>query len=89
MMSDDFKVEMSPLCQSITSEGKTVKVEIYVDGTGKWILEVEDQIGNSTVWEDLFLTDSAALAEAKQAILDHGIDSLIGPESGKSDGGWL
>lgn len=87
-MIEDFEVEMSPLCQSITSAGKTVNVDIYADGEGKWILEVQDQVGNSTVWGEHFLTDSGALTEAKNAIQEDGIDSLIGPESGKSDGKW-
>ncbi|QJD59752.1 hypothetical protein HG264_12970 [Pseudomonas sp. gcc21] len=77
-MEDDFKVEMSPLCQKLTADGKTVKVDIYRGDAGGWILEVEDGFGNSTVWDDEFDTDSAALEEVKATIRDDGIDSLIG-----------
>jgi hypothetical protein len=86
-MEDDFELEFSPLCQSISSGGKSVQVHIYGDGEGKWILEVVDEFGNSTVWNDLFDTDSAALTEVKKAILEDRITSFIGPEDGKGDGG--
>ena len=36
---------------------------------------------NSTVWDDLFATDQAALDEALRTIRDEGIESLIGPPS--------
>lgn len=87
-MDDDFEVEMSPLCQNISSGGRTIQVEIYKDEQGKWILELEDEYGNSTVWDDHFDSDSAALIEAKKAILEERITSFIGPEDGKGDGKW-
>lgn len=80
-MEDDFEVEMSPLCQELTADGKTVKVDIYRGDAGGWILEVVDEFGNSTVWEDEFDTDAAALGEAKATIRDDGIDTLIGIDS--------
>ena len=43
-----------------------VEIEIYEDGKGGWLLEVVDEFGNSTVWDDSFPTDNAALAEALQ-----------------------
>ncbi|WP_341328618.1 hypothetical protein [Methylotuvimicrobium sp. KM2] len=80
-MEDDFEVEMSPLCQELTADEKTVRVDIYRGDTGGWILEVVDEFGNSTVWDDEFDTDAAALDEAKATIRDEGIDSLIGIDS--------
>ena len=77
-MEDDFEVEMSSLSQELTSDGKTVTVDIYRGDVGGWILEVVDEFGNSTVWDDEFDTDLAALNEAKATIKDEGIDSLIG-----------
>lgn len=76
----------SPLRQSLEANGKSVRVEIYEGDPGKWILEVEDQYGNSTVWDDQFSTDQAALDEAQKTIAEDGIESLIGPPSGK--GSW-
>lgn len=87
-MEDEFELIMSPLCQSISSGGRTVKIEIYQDEPGAWILEIEDEYGNSTVWDDRFDSDAAALTEAKSAISEDGITSFIGPEDGKSGGGW-
>lgn len=87
-MNDDFELEMSPLCQSISSGGRTVQIEIYKSEQGLWILEIEDEFGNSTVWDSQFTTDQAALTEAKRAILEERIVAFIGPEDGKSDGSW-
>ncbi len=77
-MEDDFEVEMSALSQELTAEGKTVQVDIYRGGAGGWVLEVIDESGVSTVWEDEFDTEEAALDEVKATIRDEGIDSLIG-----------
>ena len=77
---DDYEVKMSPLSQAVTREGKTVQVDIYEDGEGGWMLEVEDEYWNSTVWEDPFETDEMALQEALETIEKEGINALIGPE---------
>ena len=77
-MNDEPEVKLSPLCQQISSEDSTVSVEIYEDGQGGWLLEVVDEYGNSTVWDESFPTDSAALTEAKEDILEEGIQELIG-----------
>ncbi|NCF21122.1 MAG: hypothetical protein GWP63_23105 [Haliea sp.] len=77
-MNDDPEIKMSPLCQEISSGGSTIKVEIYDDGQEGWILEVVDEHGNSRVWDDSFSTDTAALTEVKKAILEEGIQVLIG-----------
>lgn len=87
-MDDDFELEMSPLCQSLTTDGRTVKIEIYKSEHGTWILEIEDEYGNSTVWDDRFDSDTAALSEAKNAIAEEGIASFVGPEDSKSGSQW-
>ena len=88
-MDDDPKIEISPLSQDISSGGKTVSVEIYrLEGEASWILEVVDEFSNSTVWDDPFETDSAALTEAMKTILAERVDALIGPEDGKGNGDW-
>lgn len=80
-MKDEFEIEMSPLSQDLTKDEKSVKVDIYRGDRGGWILEVVDEFGNSTVWDDEFASDAAALDEAKATIRDEGIDSLIGMKS--------
>ena len=77
-MDEEYEVKMSPLCQEFSSAGRAVKVEIFEDGQGGWILEVVDEYGNSRVWDDSFPTDTAALTEVKKTILEEGIQSLIG-----------
>lgn len=77
-MDDDFELAMSPLCQEISRGGKTIQVVIYADGEGKWVLEVQDEYGNSTVWNDHFETDKAAFIEAKKSILEETIGTFIG-----------
>jgi uncharacterized protein len=68
----------SPLCQRITRDGTEVDIQIYNDDKGGWLLEVVDEFWNSTVWDDPFTTDSAALAEALNTIDNEGIASVIG-----------
>lgn len=75
--------KMSPLCRSVTHDGRTVQVEIYVGDAGGWILEVVDEFNNSTLWDDEFESDRKALDEANRVILAEGIESLIG-SAGKS-----
>lgn len=58
-----------------------MQIEIYEDGEGGWILEVVDEHGNSTVWNDPFQSDKGALDEALRTIDTDGIDSLIGEPS--------
>jgi uncharacterized protein len=69
---------VSPLSQRVTRDGTAAEVEIYGDGKGAWLLEVVDEFGNSTVWDDSFTTDSAALAEALNVIDNEGIAAVTG-----------
>ena len=78
LVDDDFEVEMSSLCQDLESNGQSVQVDIYRGDHGGWILEVVDEFGNSTVWDDEFPSDHAALEQAKTTIDEEGIESLIG-----------
>jgi uncharacterized protein len=72
----------SPLNRSITSDGKTVRVQIYKDdGDAGWLLEVVDDHGNSSVWREPFASDQLALDEVQRTIDEEGIDSLIGEPS--------
>lgn len=80
-MSEEYEIKYSTLCQKVTSEGKSVQVYIYENGKGGWILEVVDEYGNSTVWDDPFKTDDEALDEVFDTIEKEGISSLIGTEN--------
>ena len=74
----DADLVHSPLEQSVIRDGKSVQVHIYGDGDGSWLLEVEDNYGNSTVWNTQFSSDKEALDEALRTIEKEGIDTLIG-----------
>ena len=80
-MTEEYEVKYSALCQKVTSDGKAVQVYIYEDDKGGWILEVVDEYGNSTVWDDPFKTDDDALDEVFDTIEKEGILSLIGTET--------
>lgn len=58
----------SPLSQNVTRNGVCVRVEIYGDSNGGWILEVVDADNTSHVWDARFETDQKALAEALRAL---------------------
>ncbi len=85
MTEDDQYPVQSALCQDVTRDGKTVRVEIYEDGKGGWILEVVDEHRGSTVWDESFPTDQGALDEALRTIAEEGIESLIGEPSTLSE----
>lgn len=68
---------MSPLCRSVTDGGHVVRLEIYRGPDTDWTLEAVDASNNSTVWDDLFPTDQAALDEGLRTIRDEGIESLV------------
>jgi uncharacterized protein len=72
---------LSPLSTRVTHGGTSVDVHIYrseSESRNGWILEIIDSFGTSTVWDELFPTDSAALAEAFNEIDAHGIESVMG-----------
>lgn len=72
-----MEVVYSPLEREITINGTTVKICIYRGSEDKeWLLEVEDHLGGSTVWEDRFSTEKAALDEAMRTIDEDGIESF-------------
>ena len=76
-MNDDCELISSPLEQEVTRDGVTVGVFIYRGAADDgWILEVEDQDGGSSVWDDRFPTDQAALDEALRTIDIEGIGSF-------------
>ncbi len=81
-MEDDYQLVMSPLCRSITDKGHTIRLEIYRGPDTDWTLEAVDSSNNSTVWDDLFATDQAALDEALRTIREEGIESLVEPPDG-------
>jgi len=86
-MNEEHELIISPLCQEVTAGGEAVQVEIYRNLDDKrWILEVVDEYGNSTVWDEEFETDNDAFKEALKTIETEGIRSLIGSPSDSNIG---
>lgn len=77
---DEIDLRFSPLCQDFERGGHAVRVEIYCSDPNAWILEVEDEYGNSTVWNEYFETDAIALAEFHRAVGEDGIESMVYPD---------
>jgi uncharacterized protein len=76
-MTEDIEIIYSPLQQTYTADGHTLSIQIYRSASSPWILEVEDERGTSTVWDDPFETDTAALEAAFLAIEEEGIASFV------------
>lgn len=79
LMDQDYPLTISPLCRSITKKDHTVRIDIYRGPDTAWMLEIVDASNNSTVWDDLFAIDQAALDEGLRTIREEGIESLVGP----------
>jgi hypothetical protein len=73
----DPTIITSPLSGSFTEGGITVDVQIYRLQDTKWSLEVVDNAGTSTVWDDLFDTDEAAKAEFLRAVAEEGLGGIL------------
>ncbi len=76
-MTDEIEIIHSPLAQACSADGHTLQIHIYRSPDSAWILEVVDEHGTSTVWDELFDTDKAALEAAFLAIEDEGIASFV------------
>jgi len=77
---DDPKIIQSALSRTIQEDGIELRIDIYRLETTDWSLEMIDERGTSTVWDDLFPTDQAALDEALKAIHEEGIRNFLSDE---------
>ena len=77
MTDDDIQLIHSPLTQTYSADGHTLQIEIYRGAGSLWILEIVDELGTSTVWDEQFETDTAALAAAFLAIEEEGIHHFV------------
>jgi uncharacterized protein len=76
-MTEDIDIIHSPLEQTYSSDGHSVCIQIYRSADSQWILEVVDEHGASTVWDDQFETDKLALKEVLMAIETEDIANFI------------
>lgn len=77
MTDDEFELIYSPLARTHSAEGHTLQIQIYRSAGSPWILEVVDELGTSTVWDEPFDSDTAALEAAFLAIEEEGIHSFV------------
>lgn len=72
-MRSNHKIIRSPLSQQDTSGGITISIEVYsLKGSNSWTLELVQEDGSSTVWEEQFPTDAAAFAEFTEGLSELG-----------------
>ena len=68
----------SGLSRVVKADGVTVQVEIYrLDDRPGWTLEVVNEKGTSTVWDDLFDSDDAAYAEFRETVETDGMKAFL------------
>ncbi len=73
----DPNIVSSGLSQRVSVEGHNFSIEIYkLEDGNEWSLEVVDEEGTSTVWDDLFDSDQAALDEVLKAIKEDGLGAF-------------
>jgi hypothetical protein len=72
----------SSLSRRLTRDGISVEIGIYrLETEPGWSLEVVNAAGTSIVWDDLFPTDDAALAEFDRTVAEEGMVAFL--DSGK------
>ena len=78
MTDRDPNLVTSSLSRLFTHDGITVDLLIYkLEGGADWTLEVVNDKGTSTVWDDPFPTDDAAYATFLQAVADDGMTAFL------------
>ena len=77
MTDDEHELIHSPLTRTHSADGHTLYIQIYRSTGSPWILEVVDELGTSTVWDEPFDTDTAALEAAFLAIETDGTHSFV------------
>ena len=78
MTDTDPTIIESPLSRTVSRDGITVRVLVYrLEHDPKWALEVVNDAGTSTVWDDLFDTDEAAFEAFTQAVAAEGMETFL------------
>ncbi|MDK1376769.1 MULTISPECIES: hypothetical protein [unclassified Sinorhizobium] len=79
MPESEQHYEFSEFCGEFVDDGVMVILSIYrpAGTNADWTLEVVDQEGYSTVWDDQFDTDRDAFQEFLATVLRDGIRSFL------------
>ena len=71
-------VVVSSLSKRLTDQDHYIDIQIYrLNDQNLWTLEVVDELGASTIWDEWFDTEEAALGKALRAVDAFGIDSFL------------
>lgn len=78
MSERDPNIVTSGLSRTVQRDGITVDVNIYrLEEKPGWALEVVNEKGTSTVWDELFDTDEDANAEFLATIAKEGMTAFL------------
>ena len=73
----DPNIVFSGLSTANSECGLDLRIDIYrLEDNPTWSLEIIDDEGTSTVWDELFKTDQEALDEALKTIRDEGVSAF-------------
>ncbi len=78
MTDRDPNLITSSLSREVSRDGVTVRIEIYrLEDRPGWSLEVVNDRGTSTVWDELFETDDAADAAFHEVVATEGMITFL------------
>ncbi len=78
MTDRDPNIIYSGLGGVVTEQGITVELSIHrLEDRPGWAMEVVNQRGTSTVWNELFETDAAAFAEFRRTFDEEGMKEFL------------
>lgn len=81
MNDNDPEIIHSGLSGVITRDGITVRVDIYrLAHEQEWHLDVVNELGTSTVWDEPFDSEADAMAAFEQAVADEGMETFLDGE---------
>ncbi|MDA8587259.1 hypothetical protein N9L47_13530, partial [Rhodobacteraceae bacterium] len=75
---EDPEIIMSDLCADVEVEGHFLTIDIYKsDIDPSWILEVINEFGTSTVFDDPFLADGLAWQQFEKTVKEEGLAAFL------------
>ena len=78
MSERDPNIIYSGLGGMVTEQGITIELAIHrLEGRPGWAMEVVNEKGTSTVWNELFETDDAAYAEFRRTVQEEGMSNFL------------
>ena len=78
MADRDPHIITSGLSRTVTVDGVTVVVNIYrLEHDPQWALEVVNEVGTSTVWDDPFDTDDEAYTAFQLTVEEEGMEAFL------------